>query len=226
MSGREDLLKWAEFGKGCRNPKITYLLRGHVRSRPNERMRGPREDIRIRSGLITPHSGSLVGRIYAQMEEKKIFPKRPKIKAPPHHRDLKKYCEYDKDHGHDTDEFWVLKVEIVKLIRSGGIAGGGDTSNARRRYARGAVYALGSPATTLDKGEISFSNKKLAGLELPHDDPLVNPTEYTTSDRLSFTSQNEVSHIRRSRGNVGGTKREDVNVISCPFLEACRRRIP
>ncbi|GAA0146943.1 hypothetical protein LIER_06767 [Lithospermum erythrorhizon] len=33
---------------------------------------------------------------------------------------------------------------------SGGIVGGGDTSNARRKYARMAVYTLGSSATTHD----------------------------------------------------------------------------
>ncbi|GAA0145021.1 hypothetical protein LIER_36055 [Lithospermum erythrorhizon] len=45
---------------------------------------------------------------------------------------------------------------------SNGIAGGGDTSNARRKYARWAVYAQGSPAGTYDAGEISFSDKELA----------------------------------------------------------------
>ncbi|GAA0183329.1 hypothetical protein LIER_30757 [Lithospermum erythrorhizon] len=29
----------------------------------------------------------------------------------------KKYCEYHKDHGHDTDECRLLKSEIEKLIR-------------------------------------------------------------------------------------------------------------
>ncbi|GAA0171140.1 hypothetical protein LIER_25245 [Lithospermum erythrorhizon] len=122
-------------------------------------------------------------------------PNNHRIKAPPHRRDLKKYCEYHKDHGHDTDDCRLLKAEIEKLIKRGqlrefvkndqrgsprsyresspqkyandrrgndrspritgrfdtiseGIAGGGDTSNARRKCARRAVYALGSSAAT------------------------------------------------------------------------------
>ncbi|GAA0142584.1 hypothetical protein LIER_03447 [Lithospermum erythrorhizon] len=52
------------------------------------------------------------------------------------------------------------------------IAGGGDTSNARRRYARRSVYAL-APMMTIDLEPITFLERELAGLELPHDDPLV-----------------------------------------------------
>ncbi|GAA0149043.1 hypothetical protein LIER_08315 [Lithospermum erythrorhizon] len=142
-----------------------------------------------------------------------------RIKAPPHRKDLKKYCEYHKDHFHDTDDYRLLKAEIEKLIKrghlrefvkkdqvwsprrygkpsprkytndrrgddhsphvtrsvdtiSGGITGGGHTSNARKKYSRMAVYALGSLIVTYDVGEISFSDKELVGLELPHDDPL------------------------------------------------------
>ncbi|GAA0149693.1 hypothetical protein LIER_36976 [Lithospermum erythrorhizon] len=136
-------------------------------------------------------------RIYAQLEDKRILPKSHKIKLPPNRRDEKNYCEYHKDHGHDTDEFRLLKADIEKLIRqgqlkefvrryqgsplrrrertppwrnihinkdhndtsritgrvdtiSGGIAGGGDTSNARRKYARRSMYAL-APITTIDR---------------------------------------------------------------------------
>ncbi|GAA0141283.1 hypothetical protein LIER_02460 [Lithospermum erythrorhizon] len=55
---------------------------------------------------------------------------------------------------------------------SGGIDGGGDISNARRRYARRSIYAL-SPMMTIDREPITFSESELAGLELPHDNPLV-----------------------------------------------------
>ncbi|GAA0139895.1 hypothetical protein LIER_01354 [Lithospermum erythrorhizon] len=154
------------------------------------------------------------------MEDKKALPKPQRIKALPYRRDLKKYYEYHKHHGHDTDDCRLLKAELEKLIRRGqlskfvkndqkgsprgyrepsplrhvndrrgndrspqitgrvdtisrGIAGGLDTSNTRRKYARMAVYSLGTSTATHDLGEISFSNKELTGLELPHDDPLV-----------------------------------------------------
>ncbi|GAA0167184.1 hypothetical protein LIER_22173 [Lithospermum erythrorhizon] len=54
----------------------------------------------------------LVGIIYAQLEDKRILPKLQRINTPPNRRDQKKYCEYHKDHGHDTDECRVLKAEI------------------------------------------------------------------------------------------------------------------
>ncbi|GAA0141282.1 hypothetical protein LIER_02459 [Lithospermum erythrorhizon] len=60
-----------------------------------------------------------VGRIYAQLENKRILSKPQKIKSPPNRRDEKNYCEYHKDYGHDTDECRLLKAEIEKLIRRG-----------------------------------------------------------------------------------------------------------
>ncbi|GAA0185655.1 hypothetical protein LIER_32943 [Lithospermum erythrorhizon] len=53
------------------------------------------------------------------MEDKRILPKPQKIRAAPNRRDVKKYCEYNKDHGHDTDECQIWKAEIEKLIRRG-----------------------------------------------------------------------------------------------------------
>ncbi|GAA0141162.1 hypothetical protein LIER_02369 [Lithospermum erythrorhizon] len=52
------------------------------------------------------------------------------------------------------------------------LAGGGDTSNAKRRYVRSSVYSL-SPMATIDKEPINFSYSEIVGFELPLDDPLV-----------------------------------------------------
>ncbi|GAA0152875.1 hypothetical protein LIER_11243 [Lithospermum erythrorhizon] len=48
-----------------------------------------------------------------------MLPKPQKLKAPQNRRDQKRYCEYHRDHGHDTDECRLLTVEIKKLIRRG-----------------------------------------------------------------------------------------------------------
>ncbi|GAA0146553.1 hypothetical protein LIER_06479 [Lithospermum erythrorhizon] len=110
-----------------------------------------------------------VGRIYAQIEDKKFLLRPQQIKAPPHRRDPKMNCEYHKDHAHDTDDSRLSKADIEKLIKR--------CQLHERKYARRAVYALGSSATTHDLGKISFSDRELVGLKLPHDDRLVvSPT--------------------------------------------------
>ncbi|GAA0140657.1 hypothetical protein LIER_01964 [Lithospermum erythrorhizon] len=73
--------------------------RPHLRSPRREDLRAPR---RHPNPVVTNYT-----------------PRPQKIKAPPNRRDLRKYCEYHKDHGHDTDESRILKAEIEKLIKRG-----------------------------------------------------------------------------------------------------------
>ncbi|GAA0175062.1 hypothetical protein LIER_41839 [Lithospermum erythrorhizon] len=54
---------------------------------------------------------------------------------------------------------------------SGGIAGGGDSRNARNNYSSRAVYSTGGAITHNEP--ISFSDSELTGIQLPHDDPVV-----------------------------------------------------
>ncbi|GAA0147381.1 hypothetical protein LIER_42952 [Lithospermum erythrorhizon] len=53
------------------------------------------------------------------MEDRKLLPKPQKLKSLPNRRDQKQYCEYHKDHSHDTNDWRMLKAEIEKLIRRG-----------------------------------------------------------------------------------------------------------
>ncbi|GAA0170107.1 hypothetical protein LIER_24445 [Lithospermum erythrorhizon] len=53
----------------------------------------------------------------------------------------------------------------------GGIVGGGDSRNSRKNYARREVYSIAEP-TWVKNEAISFFDKELAGIELPHDDPV------------------------------------------------------
>ncbi|GAA0156633.1 hypothetical protein LIER_14082 [Lithospermum erythrorhizon] len=119
------------------------------------------------------------------------------MRGAPGKRDKNLYCEYHLEHGHDTNECRILKVEIEKLIKQGylredvgqekgrphgrgysppcdhncAIAGRGDSQNARKNYSRREVYnAVG----TISMSEpISFSDSELKGIELPYDDPVV-----------------------------------------------------
>ncbi|GAA0158759.1 hypothetical protein LIER_15704 [Lithospermum erythrorhizon] len=88
-----------------------------------QRARSPRkEDGRQRRAQDQTFYASLkvpVGRIYAQLEDKRILPKLHKLKALPNLRDEKIFYEYHKDHVHDIDECQLLKAEIEKLIRRG-----------------------------------------------------------------------------------------------------------
>ena len=43
----------------------------------------------------------------------------PKMKSPPGKRDQDKYCRYHWDHGHDTENWFRLKIAIEKLIEAG-----------------------------------------------------------------------------------------------------------
>jgi hypothetical protein len=44
------------------------------------------------------------------------------MRAPPEKRSMNKYCEYHRDHGHDTEDCIFLKIEIERLIRNGKLA--------------------------------------------------------------------------------------------------------
>ncbi|GAA0138942.1 hypothetical protein LIER_00589 [Lithospermum erythrorhizon] len=85
------------------------IKRPRTRSPRREDFRAPRTHQDPITTSYTPLKIP-VGRIYAQMEDKRLFPRPQKIKAPPNRRDPKKYCEYHKDHRHDTDECRILKA--------------------------------------------------------------------------------------------------------------------
>ncbi|GAV87995.1 hypothetical protein CFOL_v3_31419, partial [Cephalotus follicularis] len=101
-----------------------------------------------------------------------------------------KYCRYHRDHGHDTEECRQLKNHIEDLIRkghlrkgvihtiSGGVASGGDHSNARKAYGRQSLAVQKIPhskrlRTGGEEEVITFSEADYEGLRLPHDDPVV-----------------------------------------------------
>ncbi|GAA0145173.1 hypothetical protein LIER_05426 [Lithospermum erythrorhizon] len=140
------------------------------------------------------------------------------MRSAPGRRDKTRYCEYHREHGHNTNEYRVLDAEIEKLIKrgylkeytangthrsgqrqhcrsppppqvkpepsdpprltgridtiSGGPAGGGDSRNSRKGYARRSIYAI-NQAPPIKGDPVIFTDEELIGIEFPHDDPVV-----------------------------------------------------
>ncbi|GAA0142717.1 hypothetical protein LIER_03552 [Lithospermum erythrorhizon] len=105
---RTDIPVWDHLQK----PKEETFKRQKARSpqRKDGRQRRP-QDHTFYTPLKVP-----VRRIYAQLEDKRILPQPHKLKSPPNRRDKKKYREYHKDHGHDTNECRLLKAKVEKMI--------------------------------------------------------------------------------------------------------------
>ncbi|GAA0146535.1 hypothetical protein LIER_06464 [Lithospermum erythrorhizon] len=67
---------------------------------------------------LTPLNAS-AGNVFMEIEDKRMLPRPPSQKSPQNKRDMIKYCQYHKDHGHDTDDYRHLKIEIKKLFQQG-----------------------------------------------------------------------------------------------------------
>ena len=177
------------------------------------------------------------------------------MKTNPVKRDLTKYCEFHRDHGHQTDDCIQLRKEIEYLIRhgylrrfmaskgwdqapppsprqptptqhykplgeihviSGGFAGGGESSTARKAHLCSirtgemleiqAVFKIPRLDTT-----ITFSDSDMEGCQHPHDDPLVVKVVvankivhivlvvYGSSADIIFTSAFDKMGVRREK---------------------------
>ena len=139
------------------------------------------------------------------------------MKTDPAKRDLTKYCEFHRDHGHRTDDCIQLRKEIEYMIRrghlrlfvasegryqapppsprqpvptqhqqplgeihviSGGFAGGGESSSARKAHLRNIISGGTLEIQAVSKlprldTTITFSDSDMEGCQHPHDDPLV-----------------------------------------------------
>ncbi|GAA0166191.1 hypothetical protein LIER_21405 [Lithospermum erythrorhizon] len=96
-------------------------LRDTLRKRG--RSRSPRKTP-VWDRLQGPNAGSTplrvpIAEVYAQIEDKKLLPKPVRMRSVPGRRDKMQYCEYHREHGHNTNECRVLDAEIDKLIKRG-----------------------------------------------------------------------------------------------------------
>ena len=58
----------------------------------------------------------------AAAETHNLLKKSGKLKSSPKKRNRDKYCRYHKDHDHDTEDCFKLKITIEKLIEKGHLA--------------------------------------------------------------------------------------------------------
>ena len=58
----------------------------------------------------------------AVAEAQNLLKQSSKLKSPPEKRDLEKYCQFHRDHGHSTEDCFRLKMAIKKLIVKGHLA--------------------------------------------------------------------------------------------------------
>ncbi|GAV58189.1 hypothetical protein CFOL_v3_01723, partial [Cephalotus follicularis] len=101
-------------------------------------------------------------------------------------RDSDKYCQYHRDHRHDTKECRHLKNQIEDLIRKGHLRKYVDRNapqemRERREEApqqpeeqqpRGVIHTISGGVASYEE-VISFSEVDYEGVCLPHDDPVV-----------------------------------------------------
>ncbi|XP_028121367.1 uncharacterized protein LOC114318628 [Camellia sinensis] len=122
--------------------------------------------------------------------------------GPPDTRRRDKRCEYHKDHGHDTDNYFALKDHLEELVQDGRLAQHVRKNNPLNIVAlrpdspqlgvihmihnlllsaeiqtiqlQPSLQRLITPAERPhETGRISFNDTDLVGVTLPHADPLV-----------------------------------------------------
>ncbi|GAA0140887.1 hypothetical protein LIER_02157 [Lithospermum erythrorhizon] len=60
-----------------------------------------------------------VAEAFSQIEDKNLLPKPIRMRSVPGRRDKNRYCEYHREHVHDTNQCRILKSEPEKLIKGG-----------------------------------------------------------------------------------------------------------
>ncbi|GFY80996.1 hypothetical protein Acr_01g0008050 [Actinidia rufa] len=65
------------------------------------------------------HSTPLVAQVLSEIKHEEFVKWTEKIKTDPQKRNRNKYCEFHRDHGHNTEDCFQLKEQIADLIKRG-----------------------------------------------------------------------------------------------------------
>ena len=69
--------------------------------------------------LVLPPLNTLIAHVLMEIKNKEFVKLQEKIKTKPFKRNKKKYYEFHRDHGHNTEDYFQLKEQITDLIKRG-----------------------------------------------------------------------------------------------------------
>ena len=72
--------------------------------------------------MIFPPLSQPIQEVMAVAEDGNLLKMPNKLKSPLEKRDQEKYCRFHRDHGHNTEDYFRLKITIEKLIKKGHLA--------------------------------------------------------------------------------------------------------
>ncbi|GFZ15782.1 hypothetical protein Acr_25g0001910 [Actinidia rufa] len=101
-----------------------------------------------------------------------------KIKTGPRKRNRNKYCEFHREHGHITEDYFQLKEQIADLIKKGYlrkyVVYRPPPNSIEGRYAANRPTTRDIQVIHVDiLHPITFNNDDLRGLHFPHNDALI-----------------------------------------------------
>jgi len=143
-----------------------------------------------------------ISKVMSKVQHLPFFKWPPKMVGPPDMRRWDRQCEYHKDHGHDTDNCYALKDHLEELVQDGRLKKHVRKNNSTKIVtlrqdspSLGVIHMIYSlPSTSAihtiqlhpnphkqntpvkrshEAAIITFDNSDLAGVTLPHIDPLV-----------------------------------------------------
>ncbi|GFY87355.1 hypothetical protein Acr_05g0009940 [Actinidia rufa] len=72
-----------------------------------------------RPEFTLPPLNALVAQVLSEIKHEEFVKWPGKIKTDPQKRNRNKYCEFHRDHGHNTEDYFQLKEQIADLIKRG-----------------------------------------------------------------------------------------------------------
>ncbi|XP_057484602.1 uncharacterized protein LOC130770973 [Actinidia eriantha] len=125
----EELAEAKRRRQGKDDPKRKEPDSRHSESRGEARNKRPNRDSKQierrprtpprRPGLILPPLNAPIAQVLTEIKHEEFVKWPEKIKTDPTKRNRNKYCEFHRDHGHNTEDCFQLKEQIADLIKKG-----------------------------------------------------------------------------------------------------------